>query len=630
MKAKILHITCLASLAFLGCELPSEGQHDASANGAPSSGQSLPEGTVAYYNGTELAASSYDIAEGVVLVEGDIALGTVDQVFKDPAAAAGPSAKTSSDIMTTAMPGQANHWTAGRIPYVIFNESVRATAVKAAIKEWNQKAPVIWVPKTSADVDYVRFVDVASGPSNSSVGRVGGGGQNINVAPGAGKAAMMHEMGHASGLYHEQSRSDRTSNINVTTTNAALLNTADFGVFGASVGPFDFNSLMLYGAGTTYFTYDGVNCKCWVRATNVTPNSVTLSNKAGMPTMQPGSTLSAGDLLGLRGIYMNATAYNPSTAKSLSTDAAWPTVKTFKAGSSHFVLHYNPADGQFRTYTLTSSGGLSTSPTFAGVWNAGWTQIEFYVLSGQTYAMFYNGASGYASLWAFNADGSLGANIENQYWNGGWDIMRVYRPAGGSNSFFFLYNKSSGRADIWGMKANGALDLANYTYTNTWYGYEDFEIADNVLATWHYSGTDLFFNSSYLLFHDKESSTQFIMELFNNGTVGQWVTTTGVGTGYDFARTYNRYNRTEALYYKKSTGEVLICDLAPVYTGNSPTLTAGNLNAVRKATFSTNYVVANITISPYGSDPVGAEWFIGFQPTAKYFWTANLMPYPSI
>src|SRR5436190_560358 len=60
--------------------------------------------------------------------------------------------------------------------------------------------------------DYVKFVD-GSGCS-SSVGRVGGVQQvTLNSACSTGNA--IHEIGHAVGLWHEQSRSDRDSFVTI-------------------------------------------------------------------------------------------------------------------------------------------------------------------------------------------------------------------------------------------------------------------------------------------------------------------------------------------------------------------------------------------------------------------------------
>jgi hypothetical protein len=106
--------------------------------------------------------------------------------------------------------------------------------------------------------DYLRVV--ADGGCWSWVGRVGG---EQKLSLGAGCETMgiaAHEIGHAIGFWHEQSRSDRDKNVivywdNIQEGQAFNFNTYDEqGVIGEDVGGYSVESLMHYGS--TAFSID--------------------------------------------------------------------------------------------------------------------------------------------------------------------------------------------------------------------------------------------------------------------------------------------------------------------------------------------------------------------------------------
>jgi hypothetical protein len=629
MKTTLAFAALSAGLVFLGCEPNAPTSHSPQAGETT---ETLPEGYVAYFDGVRTVASAYEILDGNVVVDGDIVLGEASQVLNRETEAPAALGKTSSNIMAGALPGQANSWPSGRIPYLIETDAGRKTAVQTAIREWNTMAPAIWVPKTSQDVDYVAFVDHAT-TNNSSMGRRGGR-QIINLSPNATKATAMHEMGHASGLYHEQQRSDRDNNVTVTATPAGTLsNNADFNKMGASVGPYDFTSIMHYAPQKVYYVWDAA-CGCWAYSPTATANSITLTNRAGSPAIAPGTTLSSGDLLGLRGMYMNALPYDAATAKSLTTGINWPLVKPFKSGGVNYILHYNPADGQFRTYAYSQGLGIVETPVEWGTWSSGWSTIEFYTIGSQTYALFYNRTSGAASFYTMSANGKLGSWIESQNWYSEWDIAHVYKVANTEKRYMLLYSKSTSRINTWGMKANGALDLSLNPFASYWSGYDDFQVLEDVPSVWHYGSTDLSFTGTFLLAHDAESSLQYFAELNANGGLEQSVYTVGVGTGFTQVNAYYRKNRAEAIYYNKSTGALMIFDVRPEYTGQTskPALTSAGFASIRSHKTGVNFQVFTFNVYPWGNgtDSKGAERLLLFDQGLKRFWHANLVPFPSI
>lgn len=609
---------------------------------ATSSG--LPPGDfIAFFDGKNKAAAPYEIVDGMVVVDGDIVLGGASELLGSADGDTGSGsalAKVSGNIEVAAMAGQAKHWLSGRIPYTIETDAGRKTKILAAIRDWNNKAAVIWVPKTTKDVDYVAFVDNPS-VTNSSVGRVGNR-QLINVQPEASKPAVMHEMGHASGLWHEHQRSDRASNVNLSSTFLYNFTTnTDFGEIGTAVGAYDHNSLMHYGEGKYYFVWNAAKGK-WEITNTQTENWIWLESQAGKPpvpiALLKDTTLSIGDMQTLRSMYMTALPYDNATSQSVTTGLGWPIVKPFKSGSANYILHYNTADGQFRTYPFTEASGMINNPVEWGSWDAGWTLMEYYTIGTQTYLLMYSRTSGSVLYFTVNANGKMGSWIWGQNWGAGWDIVRIYKPFGSNLPYLFRYSKASGAAQIWGMKNDGLVDLDRNTYSQTLFGYEDFQVMQDAPSELlRADGKTVSFTATLLLYHDQHSSTQFLQVLDAAGKTGEWVTTSGVGTGYTQVNTYSRQGRSQAMYYNKATGKLMICDIKPFFkqpnAGSSTTvLTAAPISAMRSHTTGTNFQVHNFNIKPWGNgaDPKGAERLFLFDPNLKRFWNSNLVPYPSI
>ena len=146
-------------------------------------------------------------------------------------------------------------WPNGIVPYVYQTtgpEAMSATKqalVESAMRDWQQVASINFIPRTSeANYILIKFSgDASDAPMDSTIG-MKGGQQVFRVAGWGNKLNCAHELGHALGMIHEQSRSDRDTyvTINFDKINPDLAYNFTIVPTSLNRSGYDFDSMMHY------------------------------------------------------------------------------------------------------------------------------------------------------------------------------------------------------------------------------------------------------------------------------------------------------------------------------------------------------------------------------------------------
>jgi len=343
----------------------------------------------------------------------------------------------------------------GGIVYYEFDANATSenrAAMRQAMDTLEQSAGVHFVAGTGQG----SYLHIKNSTVNSSYVGMIGVGQTVNIYNWNYGFIMCHELMHALGLWHEQSRPDRGQFITVNYAN--IRNTCgsdgisscayNFDIRAAAMqGEYDFDSVMHYGP--------------YAFSSNDQPTIVCLPpNEAWQPLIGQRTHLSVGDQQGL------VSRYGPSTVPP-PPPASW--TQRVVSGPSARAGHAMAYDAQ-RGVTVLFGGNIYPAQYNSETWEwngSTWTQR---VVSGPSprygHAMAYDAARGVTVLFG----GGPSENGDTWEWDGiAWTRRMVNGPSPRQSSAM-AYDAARGVTVLFGGYFSEGPTGLNFADTWEWNG----------------------------------------------------------------------------------------------------------------------------------------------------------------
>jgi astacin len=310
----------------------------------------------------------YQIINRRPIFQGDIILDHVQQKL--------PAQQTVQPLASFGIAYGQYLWTkvsgVAQVPYII--TAPAPTDLNDAMTAFNSdlSGVIQFVPR-GTQTNYVDFdfnPDDQSGACEANEGMVGG----VQVVGGSidcNLVTILHEMGHTVGLWHEQSRPDRSKYVNVEYPNIIPSADSDFNVIvdnAETFGLYDYASVMQYPAFS--FSRNGAP------AIESIPAGIPLQNSTGY---------SAGDIDGIKRLYGAAPTSvtitsDPPGLQVLVDNTTYTTPQTFSwtlklthalsvpsgaqtlDGTTYLFGNWNDKGKATHTITVSPGNGQTTEP----------------------------------------------------------------------------------------------------------------------------------------------------------------------------------------------------------------------------------------------------------------------------
>jgi len=239
-----------------------------------------------------------------------------------------------------------------------YSQASAVAYIHLAITEYHTKTNIRFVQRTT-EANYVS-IGYFGGGCSSNVGKINMGAQRVTLGWCRDSlGSIIHEFGHALGLFHEHTRADRDNYLNVPSGangNFDVANTDPRGI------DYDFGSVMHYPLTTEWSDGTGTIVM------TLTTEGTTLRSEQGNPTIGQRTGLSQLDIAGLAKVYPHlGGSHSPTTSAPTPspTPSSAPTPAAFifqgsisvgdtQTGNTNFPGESTRGNGAFdHVYSVT-------------------------------------------------------------------------------------------------------------------------------------------------------------------------------------------------------------------------------------------------------------------------------------